>query len=83
MTELTETRRLHFFNKLHFFDTIPHSGTELRQRSHLPPETQVHSPQPTGQKGIKLSSHLAGQGWVAVLCRAVGDHEVGPWRSEN
>ena len=43
----------------------------------------MHSPQPTGQEGIKLSSHLAGQGWVAVLRRAVGDHEVGPWRSED
>lgn len=37
-------------------------------------KTQMHSPQSTGQEGIQLSSHLARQGWVAVLCRAVGDH---------
>lgn len=43
----------------------------------------MHSPQFTGQEGIELSSHLAGQGRVAVLCRAVGDHEVGPWRSKE
>lgn len=55
----------------------------MRQMSHLSPETPVHSPQPTGQEGIKLSSHLARQGGVAVLCRTVGDHEVWPWGSED
>lgn len=61
--------------------------SSLRQRSRLPPKTKVKtkvdSPQPTGQEGIKFSSHLAGQGRVAVLRRAVGDHKVGPWRSKD
>lgn len=43
-------------------------------------KTKVDSPQPTGQEGIKFSGHLAGQGRVAVLGGAVGDHKVGPWR---
>ena len=32
----------------------------------------AESSQLTGQEGIKFSGHLAGQGRVAVLCRAVG-----------
>ena len=38
----------------------------------------MHSPQPTGQEGIKLSSYLSRQGWMAVLHRAVGEHKVVP-----
>ena len=74
---------IHRTQRTWLFDPEPCLGTDLGQISHLPPETKLNSPQPAGQEGIKLSSHLAGQGWVAVLCGAVGDHEVGPWRSED
>lgn len=54
---------------------------QLQQRPRVQIVVIVHMAepsQPTGQEGIKFSSHLAGQGRVAVLRRAVGDHKVGP-----
>lgn len=49
-------------------------GVSCSQRS---PHGSPASPPATGQEGIELSSHLAGEGQVAVLGRAVGeDHMI-------
>lgn len=48
-----------------------------------PPADPGKAPATTGHKGVQLSSHLAGQGWVAVLGGAVGDHKVGAWTNEE